>query len=346
MPALALRILDANLNRAAEALRTIEDYARFALDDAAASADLKSIRHDLQAIRARLGPGELLAARDVAGDVGRDIRIDAEVQRSGLAAVAAAAFGRLGESLRSIAECAKTLPHGAALPAAEAAEQLRYRTYALEQVLVLRGDLRRRLRCSSLYVILTASLCRGDWLHTASEALAGGADVLQLREKALSDGELLRRAAALRELTIQRGALLIINDRPDIAVAAHADGVHVGQEDLPVAAVRRVAGGRLLVGVSSHDSNELANCLAQQPDYIAVGPMFASTTKPRPVAGPEFLRSSRGCCELPLVAIGGITAANAGVVREAGAHLICVCASVISSEDPRRSAAALRAALR
>jgi thiamine-phosphate pyrophosphorylase len=336
-----LRIIDANTNRAREALRVIEDYARFALDDRAAAAAVKRCRHDLRQVVADLDPAGLLAARDIGGDVGRDVKTAGELHRAAPEEVVRAAFARLSEAARSLGEYGKLV----SAPAAAAAETLRYAAYELEQRIVLRGTLRHRFRGVRLYVLLTESLCRQPWLETAHAVLHAGAGCLQLREKQLADAELLRRAQQLRELTARHGALLAINDRPDIARLAGADIVHVGQDDLSVADARRIAGTGLLVGKSTHTPEQFAAALAEQPDYLAVGPMFPSETKPQEhIAGPDTLRAVRSQTELPLVAIGGVTTASAAELRRAGADCLCACTAIISATDPAAAATALLAA--
>ncbi len=330
------RILDANLNRAGEAARVIEDYLRFATDDAASAAAAKALRHDLATLRRQIGEPDLLAARDADGDVGAANKTATELSRESAEHVSAASFGRLAEALRCVGEFAKL----GAPAAAAAAEALRYRVYALEQRCRLRTPLIERFRAVRLYVLLTAAACARPWLEAAEGALRGGAGCLQLREKTLGDAELLRRARRLRALTQSFGALLIINDRADIARLAGADGVHVGQDDLSVAEVRRIAGGGLLVGKSTHTVEQFDAATAEAPDYIAVGPMFESATKPQAhIAGPATLQAVAARYPAPLVGIGGITPDNARAVFAAGASCVCVCAAVIGSADPQSAAA-------
>jgi thiamine-phosphate pyrophosphorylase len=336
-----LRILDVNVNRAREALRVIEDYARFVLDDADAAGAVKRCRHELRAMVAAAGADAVLAARDIGGDVGRAVKTAGELRRGSTEEVVRAAFGRLSEAARSLGEYGKIVSD----VAAAAAETLRYGCYELEQRIVLRGDLRRRLRDVRLYVLVTEALCRRPWLETAAAAIRGGAGCIQLREKGLSDRVLLDRARQLRELTREHGVLLAINDRPDIARLAHADIVHVGQEDLSGQGIRRVAGTSILVGKSTHTLPQFEAALAEEPEYLAVGPMFASETKPQEhIAGPATLAAARLRTDLPLVAIGGITAENAGPIRTAGANCVGVCAAVIAAEDVEGATRALRAA--
>lgn len=183
-----------------------------------------------------------------------------------------------------------------------------------------------------LYVLLTESLCRGDWYQTAEAALAGGAGAIQLREKQLTDVELLDRARRVCGLCEQHEALLIVNDRPDIALAAGAHGVHLGLDDLPVSEARRILGDERIIGVSTHTVEQAKAALADMPDYVAVGPMFASHTKPQDhIAGPETLSAVRSLTSLPLVAIGGITPENAA--QCAPADTLAVCSAVIGADD-------------
>ena len=204
---------------------------------------------------------------------------------------------------------------------------------------------RSRFDSVRLYVLVTAELCRGDWLEIARAAIDGGAECVQLREKHLSDRELLRRATALAELAHSRNALCIINDRADIAHLAGADGVHLGQEDLGVAEVRRMVGGNLLVGKSTHSPQQVVAAAAEGPEYLAIGPMFASHTKPqaRALASREALiEAARSEFAGPIVVIGGIDAENVGQLVLAGVDRVAVCSAVIGAEDPAAAARAIR----
>lgn len=334
----ALRILDANINRTREALRVIEDYARFVLDDPAAAAAAKQCRHRLRGIVDAVSANALLEARDIVSDVGRDVKTAGELQRASVEDVVRAAFARLAEACRALGEYGKLV----SFSAAEAAESLRYHAYELEQRVVLRGALRRQLRKAHLYVLLTESLCSRPWLETAAAAIDGGAGCIQLREKKLDDGELLHRAVQLRELTARHKVLMALNDRPDLARLAAADVLHVGQGDLAVRAARRIAGAGILVGKSTHTAAQCDAAAAEEPDYLAVGPMFASATKPQGhVAGPGLLAAARERSDLPLVAIGGIDADNAAEIYAAGADCVAVCRAVIGAGDIAAAAAAI-----
>ena len=336
------RILDANFNRAREALRVIEDYARFALDDAAASAAAKDLRSRLHCCYNALGPAEMLAARDTPGDVGTKITSATESQRADAGAVASAACKRLTEALRTLEEYAKTM----APDQAAELESMRYAAYELERGLARRLEAPRWFEDVRLYVLLTSRLCRGDPLATAQAAIGGGADCIQLREKDMADDELLDLARQLRELTSALGAGLIINDRPDIAAIVAADGVHLGQDDLPVAATRRILPAGVLIGKSTHNISQARAAAAQGADYIGVGPMFPTDTKDAgPIAGPELLSEVVAEISLPSVAIGGVTAENVSSLVAAGAKRVAVCFAVIAAAEPAAAARAIKQAL-
>lgn len=333
-----LRILDVNLNRSRDALRVVEDYARFVRDDADTAAAAKRCRHALRAIAESFGGDALLAARDIVGDVGRTLKTSAELARETTEDVVRAAFARLSEATRALGEYGKLV----SADAAAAAESLRYEIYELEQRIILRSRLLQQFRTVRLYVLLTESYCRLPWQQTLEAAIRGGAGCIQLREKSLEGAALLERARAVRDITRKRGVLFAMNDRPDIARLADADILHVGQDDLPVREVRRLVGGAMLVGKSTHTVEQFDAALGESPDYLAVGPMFDSPTKPQPhIAGPQTLAAVRARTALPLVAIGGIAAANAARVRSAGADCVAVCSAVLSADDPESAARAI-----
>lgn len=338
-----LRILDANLNRAREAARVLEDAARFALDDLELCAGFKELRHELTAAAERLPP--LDGARDTAADVGTDLWGTGERARSSLHAVAIAAAKRLGEALRCLEEFGKIVDAGFA----ERIRALRYREYALEQRLTSRlaPTAARQWR---VCVLVSESLCtRHSWMQVAALAIDGGAEAIQLREKSLGDAELLRRARSLVALCRERGGdrvAAIINDRPDIALLAEAHGVHLGQDDLSVAEVRRLAGRRLMVGVSTHDPQEARQAVAAGADYCGVGAMFPTSTKSREPSGESFLRAFVAAHpRVPHLAIGGIDASNVHALRVAGCRGVAVSSSVCGAEDPAAVTRALVAAL-
>ncbi len=205
-------------------------------------------------------------------------------------------------------------------------------------------ELRARMAGVRLYAVLTERFCRRPWRQTAERLLAGGADALQLREKDPEDAELLGRALALREMTEEAGALLIVNDRADVALIARADGVHLGQDDLPPAAVRAVVGPEMLIGWSTHSVGQARTALELPVDYIGVGPFAPTATKGYAEGkGPELVRKVAADVGLPRVAIGGITRENAGQAVRAGATAVAVCSALCGADDPEAAARELRA---
>jgi len=333
-----LRMLDANVNRAREALRVLEDYARFCLDDRELCAELKRLRHDLAAAWARYLP-QAIAHRDTAGDVGTAVKTPSEQTRANLDAVVIAAGRRLGEALRVVEEVLKTID----APRALLVERARYRFYDLEKTILSTLGRGRRFADVHLYVLITEAVCRLHWLTVAREALLGGADALQLREKSLPDGELLQRAKQLRSLCRRHGALFIVNDRPDIALLCGADGVHVGQDDLPAAAVRKLIGPQMILGVSTHRIEHARQAVRDGADYIGAGPMFPSTTKQREsIPGPAYARRVVKTVRIPAVAIAGINEDNIEDVLATGIRAVAVTAAVAASDDPRRAAGRLK----
>ncbi len=342
MDAGTARIIDANANRIREGLRVVEEYTRFVLNDATLTSALKGLRHDLTTALSSLDNHSIVLSRDSQHDVGRHTGTESEYQRPSTHDIAIASAKRIQEGLRVVEEYAKP----ASPDVARIFEQLRYRCYEIEQALTIRHAATRRFEDVRLYVLITASLCRHDWCDTAKQTILGGADVIQLREKNLPDAELLDRAKMLANLCREHDRLCFINDRPDIARLAGADGVHVGQDDLTVSDVRRIAGPDLLVGVSTHNPDQLHAAIESNPDYIAVGPMFPSDTKPQDhTPGPELITTAVQHTALPVVPIGGIDATNLDHLVTAGATNICVCSAIIAAQDVQQATADLKAAI-
>lgn len=337
------RVIDANLNRASEALRVLEDAARFGLESAAICGRLKAMRHRLRGAVSVVPTERLRRGRDAEGDPGREITVASESVRTDWPAVAAAAGSRLAEALRSIEELLK-LPEVAADAGAAAAEveRLRYESYTLAAA-VERGLLARRPRQWRLCLLLTEALCRLPWPEVLAEAIAGGAEAVQIREKGLADAALLARIRQAIEIARPAGAAVVVNDRVDLALAAAADGVHLGQGDLPVERARAIAGGDLLIGASTHSIEESDAAIAAGADLLGVGAMFQSPLKPE--LAPAGIASLRAFLArhpgVPHLAIGGITPDNAGAIAAAGGRGVAVSSAICGSQDPRGVAARL-----
>jgi len=341
------RVLDAAANRAGEGLRVVEDYARFVLDDRHLVQQLKAMRHELAAAVGHFPKAWLLAARDTPGDVGTTVSTPAERVRVDLAAVVTANFKRAAEALRSLEEFAKLVDPAVALEF----ERLRYRGYTLAKALGTTELNRARLSDARLYVLIDGgkqpdldeadTALRFETLATA--LVAAGVDVLQLRDKRLSDVTLLDRARRLRAITRDTRTLVIVNDRPDISAASGADGVHVGQDELSVADVRAIVGPQALVGVSTHSLEQAEAAVLAGADYLGVGPTFPSATKQfADFPGLAFLREVAGRISLPAFAIGGVTLDNLDEVLATGVRRVAVRDAIVSAADPAAAARAFR----
>jgi thiamine-phosphate pyrophosphorylase len=333
------RILDAAANRAREGLRVLDDYCRFVLDDAFLSAELKRLRHDLTAALGELPPRLLLEARNTLGDVGLTISTPGEQERAHLKNVAQVNMKRLQEALRSLEEFGKL--HSPDF--GRAIEGLRYRAYTLERALFLGAAARQRLADARLYVLVSEDSCRASLSGTIHEAAAGGVHMVQLREKKLDDRALLERARQMRAWTRKLGVLFIMNDRPDVARLADADGVHLGQDDMSVADARRLLGPDALIGVSTHNLDQLRRAVLEGASYIGVGPVFPSATKNFDrLAGMAYVRQALAETSLPAFVIGGITLETLPEAVAAGARRAAVSHAICQSDNPRRTAAKMR----
>ena len=336
----ALRILDAAANRAREGLRVVEDFVRFTLDDGHLSEKLKTLRHQLREIMERLDGDALMQSRDTQGDVGTTISTSQEMSRSGLQDVAKAGLKRAQEATRTLEEFSKTVAiprDGESMP--EQFALIRYGLYTLEKAILTIVSSAAQLEGRSLYLLLTKGICQLGWETVLREAIAGGVGIVQVREKSMADAELLAHARQVRELTRESGTHLIMNDRPDLAVLAGCDGVHVGQEELSVRDVRRIVGPDLLVGVSTHSIEQARQAVLDGASYIGVGPTFPSHTKQfEEFAGLELVQQVSEEISLPAFPIGGIVAANLDAVLATGATRVAVSGAVCRSEDPRRAA--------
>lgn len=210
-----------------------------------------------------------------------------------------------------------------------------------------RGPLRReRLRTARLYFVCEAMPGGGDPDSLLNAALGGGADIVQLREKQLDRDEIVRSAWTFRRLCDTYSALFIVNDDPWLAKSVNADGVHLGQDDVPVEQAREVLGPNAIVGLSTHSEAELAASAERPVDYVSVGPIWETPTKPgRPGTGLAYVEHAATHSPHPFFATGGIDPSNAPEVVAAGARRIVAVRAIRDAADPAAAAAGLRAAL-
>jgi thiamine-phosphate pyrophosphorylase len=338
----ALRLLDAAANRVREGIRVVEDYARFAKDDRALVESLKGWRHEFSRLMGKVSERGLLASRDTEADVGTTVRTRHDLTRESLLDVVRAALKRAQEGMRTVEETAKVVQPDLAEPFGA----LRYRLYTVEKWLLAGLGSREQLAGRPLYLLLTEELCHHGSGPAVKGAIAGGCGIIQIREKNMPDRRLIAHARRVREWTRAADCLLIMNDRPDLAVLCEADGVHVGQDELSVHEVRRIVGPDRLVGVSTHSLEEAIQAARDGADYIGVGPVFPSTTKAFDTfVGLDLVRAVSEGVSLPAYAIGGITTANVGDVVRAGARGVAVSAAICGADDPQAAAKTLRAHL-
>jgi len=335
------RIIDANFNRAREAVRVIEEFCRFSLNSAPLTERARRIRHELSAAIGKLDAGQLISSRNTVGDVGLGKTVEKQLARGNLKDCLTAGSKRLTEALRVLSEMTQTQERSVA----ETIEELRYDAYTLEKDIVLFSDAFEKFKGVRLYVIITSNL-PADVISLACKCAGGGADCVQLRAKAIDDDRLFDIAVEFVRICKEAGVLSIINDRVDIAVASGADGVHLGQNDLPIEQARKLQLAPLIIGKSTHSLKQLQAACEERPTYAALGPVFATETKPdaEPV-GLDYVRqateilSDTGVCN---VAVGGITMENVEDVLRAGAKAIAVCAAVTKAVDPAAACRVLK----
>lgn len=327
------RIIDANFNRAREAIRVIEEFCRFAINSDALTERAKQLRHELCVAIDKLDARRLISSRDTLGDVGIAKMVDKQLARANLNDCFTAGCKRLTEALRTLTETTQTLNP----TTAEIIEKLRYTAYTLEKDIVLFSDTSEKFKRVGLYVIISSDL-PADVLSLTSRCAAGGADCIQLRAKSLEDNELFALAVEFVQICKAAGVLSIINDRVDIAVAAGADGVHLGQNDLPIEQARQLKLAPLITGKSTHSLEQLRAGCRERPTYVSLGPVFATETKPTAEAvGTNYVKQATEMLTntgIGHVAVGGITKDNVEEVLSAGARAIAVCSAVTKADEP------------
>jgi len=333
-----LRILDAATNRANEGLRVAEDYVRFILDDAYLTELAKQLRHALAAACATLPHSDRTAMRDTQQDVGTEISTPSEARRLDTWDVCVASLQRLKQSLRSLEEFGKTIDPSFA----GKIEALRYRFYTLEKAITISHESQQRLANALLCVLIDGQNSPQAFAELISQLLGAGVDVIQLRDKQLTGDQLVQRARQLIALAQPTATLTIINDRSDIAAAANADGVHLGQDDLSVQAARAILGPRKLIGVSTHSIEQARTAVLDGANYLGAGPTFPSSTKSfDEFPGLGYLQQVADEIRLPTFAIGGIQKQNLAQVLKTGITRVAVSGAVSNDINPGEAASNL-----
>jgi len=334
-----LRIIDANLNRAGEGLHLLEDLARLILNDANLTQQLKTIRHEI--LRGDWSFNQqLIQSRNSEGDVGVDIEAPGEEKQKELPIMVVANARRVQESLRILEELAK-IPDTTPQLDGGKFKQARFDLYTIEQKLLSRLLRRDKIGClTGLYAIIDSQALSGrNYLKVASQLIRGGAKAIQLRDKLSSKDELLSIAQQLKNLCSKHGVLFIMNDYLDLTLATGADGLHLGQKDLPIPAARKLLPIDVILGCSATTVDQATAAESDGADYIAAGSIYPTSSKEgAKVVGLERLRQIRQAVSLPLVAIGGINKDNAAEVAAAGADAVAVLSAILQAEDVAEAA--------
>ncbi|MGB5636805.1 MAG: thiamine phosphate synthase [Waterburya sp.] len=317
------RILDANLDRAREGLRIIEEWCRLGLNNQPLAEECKQIRQEL----AQWHSWELRQARDTPGDVGTDLSHPQEEVRESIEQLLQANLCRSQEALRVLEEYSKLYEP----KMATACKQLRYRVYTIESSL-LNNYRHQQLQNAPLYLVTSPEPAI---LKTVEAALKGGLTLVQYRDKDGKDSDRLEKAHQLCQLCHRYNALFIVNDRVDIALAVDADGVHLGQQDAPVAFAREILGNHKIVGRSTTNKQELNKAIAEHADYVGVGPFYETPTKPgKAAASAEYIDYVQAKCPVPWFAIGGIDLDNLNAILSTGAQRVAVVRAIMQAEQP------------
>lgn len=317
------QILDANLDRAREGLRIIEEWCRFGLNNEELVQDCKQMRQELASWHSI----DLKLTRDTPNDIGTALTHPQEETRDSLEKLLQANLGRVQEALRVLEEYGKLYHPNMGI----VFKQLRYRVYSLESQLLMQNS-RQKLEDSSLYLVTSP---HENLVNIVESALQGGLTLVQYRDKTADDITRLSQARQLCELCHRYGALFIMNDRVDIAFAVNADGIHLGQQDIPISLAREILGSGRIIGRSTTNPTEMEEAISQGADYIGVGPVYETPTKPgKSAAGLEYIRYATQNCSLPWFAIGGIDSGNVEDVLSAGASRVAVVRAIMQESQP------------
>ena len=339
-----LRVIDANLNRVGEGLHLLEDVARLMLDDAVLTQQLKAIRHEL--LRGDLAFNQqLVQSRDSESDVG--VETPGEEKERDLPLMVVANSRRVQEALRTLEELAK-VPDATPKLDPQKFKQARFEIYAIEQRLLarlLRQDKAKRL--TGLYgVVDSDALGNRRHIEVAEALIKGGAKIIQFRDKSRDKSERLSITQGLKDLCSRHGVLFIVNDYIGLALATDADGLHLGQKDLPVLLARRLLAIDKLIGCSVHSVEQALAAQSSGADYLAVGSIYPTSSKEGAVVvGLDGLRQIKQAVKLPLVAIGGINKDNAAEVLDAGADAVAIISAILDKDDVTQATRQIIAAL-
>ncbi len=342
------RILDANINRASEGLRVLEDLARFYFDDLHFSKRLKELRHNIRKNLMDMMP-MLLEGRNSATDVG--VRVSMELQidkKASVTELSAANFKRIQEALRTIEENLKVMGK---YELSKLYEGYRFIAYGIEKEYFKVMSKREKLKKldTGLYCITSEEHSKGrSNIEVVERMIKAGVKVLKYREKDKKLSEKYYECLKIREMTEKAGVTFIVNDNVDIAMLVKADGVHIGQDDIPVEKVRKLVGEEMIIGLSTHSPEQAEEAVRRGADYIGVGPLYKTYTKKdvcEPV-GLGYLDYVVKNIKIPFVAIGGIKEHNMGEVLSHGAGCIAMVTEIVGADDIEEKIARIKSKFR
>ncbi|WHH60692.1 thiamine phosphate synthase [Petroclostridium sp. X23] len=332
------RIIDANINRVSEGLRVLEDLARFYYEESLVTEEIKKMRHRVRKTVSSLS-SELLGQRDAANDLGFDISQKNNMDnKTNIKELIAGNFKRVQEGLRVIEE---NLKIAGKYEFSKVYEMCRYDSYTIEKMYYAKFNttIKKNVLNTDLYCLTAEEYSGGrNNIEVVSEMIAAGVEVIQYREKDKKALYKYEECKKIRELTKQAGVTFIVNDDIDIALLVKADGIHIGQEDLPIEKVRELVGEEMIIGLSTHSPMQAQDAIERGADYIGVGPIFKTFTK-KDVCDPvglEYLEYAVKSVNIPFVAIGGIKEHNVAEVAKRGAKCIAMVTEIVGAKDIRQ----------
>lgn len=329
------RLIDANINRVAEGLRVLEDIARFVWDNESLSKDIREMRH---IVRKSFINHNLLTFRNSQNDIGLGISQSSKLDvKKDVFDLTGANFKRVQEGLRSIEEALKILGY---LNESKTYETLRFKSYDLEKMFISR----KALPDTDIYGILGEEFsAERNNIQVTIEMIKAGIKIIQYREKNKEKHDKLKDCQAIRKITKDNNVTFIVNDDIDIALAVKADGIHIGQEDMPIEIVKSIVGD-MIIGLSTHNKNQALEAVEKGADYIGVGPIFNTSTKKNVEKsdGLSFLKWVSENIDIPYVAIGGISESNIGEVKKHGGKHFAMISELVGAEDINQKVKAIR----
>ncbi len=325
------QIIDANLDRAREGLRVLEDWARFGLGNEDFVIRIKNFRQIL-------GKNHLeiyKTSRNHIEDQCKGLSHSEQINRNSPSKVISSNSARVQEALRVIEEFSRC--HNNEL--SKIASEIRYEIYTLEIELLNFNTRKRAKQIISENNLYSITDHRENLLETIEKILLGGVRIIQHRYKKGDDKDHLKEAIEIKKLCKKYNSLFIVNDRVDIAMASNADGVHLGQDDIDIKTARKLLGSSKIIGVSANNPTDITNALKDKCDYLGIGPVFlTSTKKNKEPLGIEKIKSLTKDINIPWFAIGGINKINISSLKNNEINKVAVVSALLNSEDPKEEA--------